>query len=131
VQALASDDYSAIPAVAIGQPINQGSGALAGEVHDCGNVRLTNATVDTNVARTALTYFDSDEQSPLPLTSATSTSDLGLYAAFDLLPGPASVAALGLVNGTITTVGYFPAYIHPNAVTAVTFQGLRPFQVAK
>jgi hypothetical protein len=131
VRALASDDYSAIPEVAIGATIPSGQGALAGEVHDCGNVRLTNATVDTNVAREALTYFDSDEESPLPLSSQTATSDLGLYAAFDLKPGPIGVAALGLVGGQITTVGYYKAFIHPNAVTAVTFQGLRPFQIAQ
>ena len=130
VRALASDDYSAIPAVtSLGGPIDPGLGALAGEVHDCGNVRLTNATVDTNVSRRAFTYFDSNEQSPLPLSSQTATSVLGLYAAFDLKPGPASVAALGLVSGKITTVGYFKAFIHANSVTAVTFQGLRPFQV--
>ncbi len=129
VRALASDDYSVIPQAAIGSGINPGLGALAGEVHDCGNVRLSGATVGTNVANEALTYFDNDEASPLPDTSATSTSILGLYAAFDLAPGPASVAALGLVGGKVTTVGYFPAYIYANSVTAVTFQGVRPFQI--
>jgi hypothetical protein len=129
VRALASDDYSAIPQAAIGASIMPGNGAIAGEVHDCGNVRLSGATVDTNVYREGLTYFDSDEASPLPDTSASATSDLGLYAAFDLAPGPASVAALGLVDGKITTVGYYPARIFANAVTAVTFQGVRPWQV--
>jgi hypothetical protein len=129
VRALANDDYSAIPQAAIGSGIMTGFGAIAGEVHDCGNVRLSGATVGTNVANESLTYFDNDEASPLPDTSATSTSILGLYASFDIAPGPASVAALGLVDGKVTTVGYFPAYVYANSVTAVTFQGVWPFQI--
>ena len=129
VRALANDDYSAIPQAAIGSSIMTGYGAIAGEVHDCGNVRLSGATVGVNASNQGFTYFDSNEASPLPDTSATSTSILGLYAAFDIAPGPVSVAAVGLVGGKVTTVGYFPAYVYANAVTAVTFQGLRPFQV--
>jgi hypothetical protein len=129
VRALANDDYSAIPQAAIGSGIMTGLGAIAGEVHDCGNVRLSGATVGTNVANDGLTYFDNDEASPLPDATATSTSILGLYASFNLNPGPASVAALGLVGGKVTTVGYFPAFIYANSVTAVTFQGVWPFQI--
>jgi hypothetical protein len=129
VRALASDDYQTIPQAAIGSTITPGNGALAGEVHDCGNVRLHGATVDVNVSKQLLTYFTSDEEAPLPDPSATSTSILGLYAALDVPPGPAGVAALGLVNGKVTTVGYFQARVFANSVTAVTFQGVRPFQV--
>ena len=129
VRALASDDYSLIPMAAIGSSVMTGYGVIAGEVHDGGNVRLTNATVGVNALNEGLTYFDSDEANPLPDLSAMSTSDLSLYAAFDLAPGPVSVGALGLVGGKVTTVGYFPAYVYPNAVTVVTFQGVRPFQV--
>ncbi len=129
VRALAVDDYSTIAQAALGEGITPGNGAVAGEVHDCGNVRLIGATVDVNVQRKLLTYFTSNEANPLPDTSATSTSPLGLYAALDVQPGPVSVGALGLVNGKITTVGWYEAQVYPNSVTAVTFQGPRPFQI--
>jgi len=130
VRALATDDYSVIPQAAIGGNITPGNGALAGEVHDCGDVRLVGATVDVDVQKKILTYFTNDEDHPLPDLAATSTSTLGLYAALDVPPGKASVAALGLVNGQVTTVGYQRVQVFPNAVTAVTFRGVRAYQVS-
>lgn len=129
VRALATDDYTVIPQAAIGGPITPGNGAIAGEVHDCGDVRLTGATVDVEVKRRVLTYFSDDEDAPLPNTGATSTSVLGLYAALDVAPGKASVAAIGLVGGKVTTVGYHRVTVFPDAVTSITFRGARPFQV--
>ena len=129
VRALATDDYSVIPQAAIGSPITPGNGAVAGEVHDCGDVRLTDATVGIDAQVQALTYFTNDEQNPLPDLSATSTSVLGLWAGLDMPPGPVSVAALGLVGGKVTTVGYHRVRVFPNAVTAVTFRGVIPTQV--
>lgn len=130
IRALATDDYSVIPQAAIGSPITPGNGAIAGEVHDCGDVRLQNATVDVEVQKRIVTYFTSNEDHPLPDTAATSTSILGLYAALDVPPGKASVAALGMVNGQLTTVGYHRVTVFPDSVTAITFQGVRPFQVS-
>jgi hypothetical protein len=129
VRALATDDYSAIAQAALGQPITPGNGAVAGEAHDCGDVRLIGATVDVNVERKLLTYFTTNEANPLPDTSATATTALGLYAALDVSPGPVSVGALGLVDGKITTVGWYQVQVYPDSVTAVTFQGPRPFQI--
>ncbi len=131
VKALAADDYTVIAQAAIGGPISAGNGAIAGEVHDCDDVRLTNATVNTEAHKQLLTYFTSDEVHPLPETGASSTSILGLYAAIDVPPGPASVAALGLVNGKVTTVGYYRVRVFPDSVTSITFKGLRPFQISQ
>jgi hypothetical protein len=131
VRALASDDYGAIAAAALGGPITAGNGAIAGETHDCGDIRISGATADVNVARRQLTYFTDDESNPLPNTQATATGLLGLYAALDISPGPASVGAIGLVDGKLTTVGYFRVQVFPDAVTTVTFSGLRPFQIQK
>lgn len=129
LRALATDDYSVIPQAAIGGPITPGNGAIAGEVHDCGDVRLTGATVDVDVQKKIVTYFTSNEDKPLPDLAATSTSVLGLYAALDVAPGKASVAAIGLVNGQVTTLGYHRVKVFPDSVTSITFRGVRAFQV--
>jgi len=129
LRALATDDYSVIPQAAIGGPITPGNGAIAGEVHDCADVRLTGATVDVDVKKTIVTYFTSNEDSPLPDLAASSTSLLGLYAALDVAPGKASVAAIGLVNGKVTTLGYHRVTVFPDSVTSITFRGVRPFQI--
>ena len=41
------------------------------------------------------------------------------------------MGAVGLVNGKLTTVGYFRAQVFANAVTTVTFNGLKPFMIKK
>jgi hypothetical protein len=131
VRALAADDYTVIPQAAIGHGITPGNGAIAGEVHDCGDVRVQNATVDTDAKRKILVYFTPDEDSPLPDQSANATTRLGLYSALDVPQGPVNVSAVGLVGGKEVTLGHFKAQIFPDSVTAVTFRGLRPFQLPK
>jgi hypothetical protein len=131
VRALAADDYSVIPAAAIGGPITPGNGVVAGEVHDCGDVRLVNAVADIDQARVARTYFGSDEENPLPDLSVDGTSTLGLYAAFDIRPGPVTVAAMGTVNGEQVTLGQHRVWVYPDTVTSLTFKGLQPYQVPK
>jgi hypothetical protein len=129
VRALAQDDYTVIPQTAMGKNIEPGNGALGGEVHDCGDVRLSNAIVDIDAARAQLTYFTDDELKPLPDVNAQVTSTLGLYVALDVKAGPVNVAAAGVVDGKLVGVGFFKARVYPDAVTSVTFRGLRPFQL--
>src|SRR5690606_2463415 len=137
VRVVASDDYQTIPQAAIGRTITDGNGALAGEIHDCDNVRLQNAVVDVNAMRTSMIFFTPDEDAPLPDTARTqigSTGRLGLYAALDVAPGPVRVSAIGLRdNGTsqgeLVSLGYYDARVFPDSVTSVTLRGLRPFQV--
>lgn len=129
VRALAAPDYTVIPQTAIGSPITPGNGALAGEVHDCGDVRLTNAVADIDAQRFLTTYFTSNEDAPLPDVGAKATSILGLYAALDVPPGPVTVAAGGTLNGEFVTLGQLQVYVYPDTVTSVTFKGLQPFQL--
>jgi hypothetical protein len=129
VRALAMPDYSVIPSTAIGKPITPGNGAVAGEVHDCGDVRLLNATVGIDKPKAGLTYFTSDEDSPLPDLGAKSTSKLGLYAALDVPQGQVNVAAIGLVGGQKVALGRHTVWVYPDTVSSVTFRGLRPYQV--
>ncbi len=129
VRGIVSDDYNVIPQTAIGKSIENGNGALGGEVHDCGDVRLTNAIVDVNIDR-ELSYFTDNELTPLPDAGAKATSTLGLYVALDVREGPVTVAAGGVVDGALVGAGIFRARVFANSITSVTFRGLRPFQVA-
>lgn len=130
VRALASDDYGLISQTAIGAPITTGHGAIAGEIHDCGDVRLINAVVDVNVQRKVLTYFGDDEQHPLPDLSGRGTSSLGLYSAIDVDPGQASIGAAGkLPDGTMHGMGFLRVRVFPDSVTSVTFRGMSPVLV--
>ncbi|HEY4121210.1 MAG TPA: hypothetical protein VGM56_25270 [Byssovorax sp.] len=129
VRALATTDYSLIPTAAYGHTITTGNGAIAGEVHDCGDVRVSGATVNVDLPNAALVYFTGAEDAPEPIATATSTNELGLYAAFDMAPGTITVAALGEVDNATTTLGYFRARIFPDSVTAVTLHGVYPFEL--
>jgi hypothetical protein len=129
VRALAEGDYSVIPKAAIGGPVTPGNGVVAGEVHDCGDVRLTNAVADVSGARNTLSYFSSNEDSPLPDIAAKGTSVLGLYAAFDIVEGPVTVAAGGMIDGEFVSLGQHRVWVYPDTVTSVTFKGLRPYQL--
>jgi hypothetical protein len=130
VRALATDDYGLISQTAIGAPITAGHGAIAGEIHDCGDVRLINALVDVNIPRKALTYFGDDEDHPLPDLSGLGTSSLGLYSAIDVNPGQASLGAIGQAkDGTIHGLGFLRVHVYPDSVTTVTFRGMNPILV--
>jgi hypothetical protein len=127
VRALAADDYGVISQAAIGAPITGGHGAIAGEVHDCGDVRLVNAVIDVNTSRKALTYFGNDEAHPLPDLSGKGTSTLGLYAALDIDAGPVTISAAGKdKDGKMVGLGFLRVRVFPDAVTAVTFRGMNP-----
>lgn len=128
LRSIVTDDYQVIPQTALGKTIESGNGAIGGEVHDCGDVRLTNAIVDVDIPRD-LTYFTDNELTPLPDAAAKQTSTLGLYAALDVPEGPVTVAAAGVMDGTLVGAGIFRARVFAGSITSVTFRGLRPFQV--
>jgi len=129
VRALASDDYNVIAQTVMGKNITPGHGAVAGEVHDCGDVRLINAMVDVDVPKYVTTYYTDNEDNPLPDTDAKASSTLALYSAVDVAPGPVVVGAAGVLNGELVGVGFFRARVFADEVTSVTFRGLRPFQL--
>jgi hypothetical protein len=129
---LSRSDYNSIPLTA-GLPsgVPSGNGGVAGEVHDCDNVRLEFAQVATNPNAEILTFFNDNPSNPLPDRSRVEgTSLLGLYAALNLPTGPVDVAAVGrLEDGTVVSLGWYRARIFPDAVSVVTFRGLRAHQV--
>lgn len=128
VRALAEDDFSTIPTAAIGRPITNGYGVVAGEVHDCGNIRVSYALVDVDRPRVAMVYLDDNEADPLPdsTRNAIGTAKLGLYSALDVPPGPVTMSAVGVVDNKLVTLGYAKGYVYPNSVTSLTVRGLKP-----
>ncbi|MBW2462365.1 MAG: hypothetical protein JRH11_12025 [Deltaproteobacteria bacterium] len=130
---LSRSDYNSIPLTA-GLPsgITPGNGAVAGEIHDCGDTRLEFAQVGVFPAPETLVYFNDNPSNPLPVVSrGEGTSLLGLFAALDVPPGPAQVAAIGAVDGQTVSLGWYTVQVFPNAVTSLTLRGLRPQQVAE
>ena len=106
-------------------------GLLAGEVHDCSDVRLSNAMVNTDYRPEGdIFYFGSDETDPLPDTQAVGTSDLGLFGAINYTVGvPIHISAVGTVNGTQQQlIGAYTVQVYPGAVTGLALRGRRPYQ---
>ena len=118
----------------VGTSVSSAKGLLAGEVHDCGDVRLSGAMVNTDVrAETDVFYFNSDETNPLPdLTAAqngTGTSQLGLFGALNYPPGvPIHISAVGLEGGQRKLIGEYTVQVFAGAVTGLSLRGRRPYQ---
>jgi hypothetical protein len=131
--AVGTTDPSTVTAT-LGTSVSSSKGLLAGEVHDCGDVRLSGATVNTDYrAETPMFYFGDDETNPLPDLSRTApglgTSQLGLFGALNYAPGvPVHISAVGLLNGVRTLIGAYTVQIYPGAVTALSIRGRRPYQ---
>lgn len=133
---ISNGDWQSIPATsALTEGIGAGRGALAGEVHDCDDVRLANATVESNPRRVwdgPTVYFSDNDTNPLPDLSrgGIGTSLLGTYALLDMNPGQVTVVATGYDNNMrLVHLGSYRARVFPDSVTIVTFRGLRPWQV--
>jgi hypothetical protein len=127
----AATDVNTVASAAGGFTIKPDKGLLAGEVHDCGDVRLTNATVNTDYRPEGdMFYFNSDETNPLPdKTQTDGTSKLGLFGALNYATGvPIHISAVGLVNGQRTLIGAYTVQVFPGAVTALSLRGRRPYQ---
>ena len=129
---LSRNDYGAIPLTAgLASGIRSGHGALAGEVHDCADVRLEWAQVGMSGMPAQRTYFNDIADNPLPESSRTQgTSLLGLYAGLDIAPGPVDMAAIGLVGGQTVSLGWYHAQVFAESVTVVSLRGVRSWQVA-
>ena len=130
--AVAATDINTVASAAGGFTVRADKGLLAGEVHDCGDVRLSGATVDTDVAHEGdMFYFGENESDPLPDKSRGSlgTSKLGLFGTLNLPTNtPIKVSALGKSSGQTVLLGTYTVQTFPGAVTALSFRGRRPWQ---
>jgi hypothetical protein len=128
--ALAATDIGVVAAT-VGATIKADKGLIAGEVHDCGDVRLSGATVDSDQPHDGqMFYFTSDETNPLPdLTNKSGTSRLGLFGSINFPTGtPIRLSAVGKYMGGDVLLGTYVVQTFPNAVTALSFRGRRPSQ---
>ncbi len=130
--AVAATDINTVASAAGGFTVRQDKGLLAGEVHDCGDVRVAGATVDTDVAHEGdMFYFGENEADPLPDKSRgpLGTSKLGLFGTLNLPTGqPIRVSAVGKSGGHTILLGTYTVQTFPGAVTALSFRGRRPWQ---
>jgi hypothetical protein len=121
-------------AISVGLTTDPTKGVLAGEVHDCGDIRISGADVDTDQPHIgSLFYFGAQESDPLPNETLTSTSPLGLFGALNLAPGvPIRVSAIGTYAGKDTLLGTNVVQVYTGsmgpAVTAISLRGRRPYQ---
>ena len=131
---VAATDVNTVASAAGGLTVKADKGVLAGEVHDCGDVRISGATVDTDAAHDGpLFYFNTNESDPTPDQSrgpqGLGTSNLGLFGALNLATAtPIHVSAVGKSGGQNVLLGYYTVQVFPGAVTALSFRGRRPWQ---
>ena len=132
--AVASTDLNTVASVAGGFTIKAMDGLIAGEVHDCSDMRLSGVMVDTDQAHEGpMFYFSDSESDPIPDSSRAlqglGTSDLGLFGALNVPTGaPVRISAVGKYMGQDTLVGTYVVRVFPGAVTALSLRGRRPFQ---
>jgi hypothetical protein len=140
--AAAGPDLSTV-AGTVGLTLQSGLGMLLGEVHDCSDIRLFGATVETSQSHEGpLFYFTEDESNPLPSLQAASSSHLGLFGALNIQPSaPVRVTAVGQCPPTAAAVtppictlgeyvmlGTYVVRMYPGALTMLALRGRRPWQ---
>jgi hypothetical protein len=131
INIISKADYDGIPMTAgLAGGISPTEGGVAGEIHDCDNIRIGNAQVGVQPAGDRLTYFNGNPYDTVPDSgrSATGTDQLGLYASLNVNPGPVVVEAVGLVGGQQVSLGKFSAYVYASSVAVVNINGGKPVQ---
>lgn len=123
----------AIVTATLGTSPSPSKGLLAGEVHDCGDVRVSGATVNTDFRPEGdIFYFNEDETHPLPTNSVSAgggTSSLGLFGGLNYTPGqPIHISAVGMIGGQRKLIGAYTVQVFANAVTGLSLRGRRPYQ---
>lgn len=129
VNALYSGDYSTIPITAgLSGGVPEGHGAIAGQVHDCDDIKLSGFQVGTNPRATVMAYFNGNPVKTLPdLPQLKHGSNIdGLFAALDIVPGEVTISAVGKVGGKLLSAGTIKAAVLPDTVTVITFDGRKP-----
>jgi hypothetical protein len=132
--AVAATDVNTVASAAGGFTIKPDKGVLAGEVHDCGDVRLSGAMVDTDLPHEGeMFYFNDVESDPLPdktrAPQGLGTSKLGLFGALNMETGtPMRISAVIKSGGKDVLLGTYTVQLFPGAITALSFRGRRPWQ---
>ncbi|MBX3261493.1 MAG: hypothetical protein KF782_17555 [Labilithrix sp.] len=129
---VAATDLNTVASAAGGFSPSQDKGMLAGEVHDCADVRLAGATVDIDAAHEGdMFYFGENETNPLPDKTRTSagTSKLSLFGTLNVTTGvPIRISALGNYNGQTVLLATHTVQTFKGSVTSLRLRGRRPWQ---
>ncbi len=132
--AVAATDVNTVASAAGGFTIKPDKGVLAGEVHDCGDVRISGAMVNTDLPHEGeMFYFNDVEENPLPdktrAPQGLGTSKLGLFGALNIDTGvPMRISAVVKSGGKDVLLGTYTVQLFPGAITALSFRGRRPWQ---
>ncbi|HEY7957379.1 MAG: hypothetical protein ACHQ17_11040 [Polyangia bacterium] len=129
VNALSKSDYVNIPTSAgLSGGISEGQGAIAGEIHDCDNIRVGNVSVGETPAADRFSYFNGNPIMTLPDPSRLGTDQLGLYTALNIKPGKVHVVAGGSLTdgGPLTSFGSFDGYVYADTVSVINVNGGKP-----
>jgi hypothetical protein len=129
VNALSKSDYVNIPTTAgLSGGIAAGEGAVAGEIHDCDNIRVENAVVGETPQAERSSYFNGNPIMTLPDSSRLATDRLGLYTALNLKPGKVHVVAAGLLQtgAALTSFGTFDGFVYADTVSVINVNGGKP-----
>jgi hypothetical protein len=120
VSVLSRQDYVSIPtSVGLSAGITPGHGAIAGEVRDCEDVRIENASVGYNPVPDRFAYFNSNPFMTLPVNGKLSTDALGLFTGMNLAAGAIRVRAQGKLGAQLVDLGGADAVIFPDTVSIV------------
>ncbi len=128
---LAQQDYINIPTVAgLSSGIGPGNSAVAGEVHDCDDIRVGNVQVGVTPEGDRFTYFNGNPYDTKPDSSriTSGTDRLGLYSSLNIVPGPVIVEAAALVDGKVVPAGKLNAVLFPDSVGVLNINGGKPQQ---
>jgi hypothetical protein len=134
VRALPATGMTSLLAGSGGLTLRPDRGLLTGEVHDCDDVRVSGATVDTDQPKEGDTfYFSDDESTPVLDVSRTGrgigTSAVGRFLGLNLDPtSEVRVRALVRSGGTLFLAGASTVRVFPGAATTVTLRGRRAWQ---
>ncbi len=133
--------WNTIPSTAfVPAGIQDGNGAIAGRINDCGEAGRTidldgqtytidaplpiaNATVNLAHDGARLTYFNGNPDDTLPEPSRTTTNVLAVYAGIDVPGGPNTISNLGRLDGELVPLGTRPIFLPPRSVAIATFEG--------
>ncbi len=129
---ISTADWESIPLTAgLVDGIRRTSGVVAGEAHDCDDVRIEFAHMATSPEPQLFTYFNDNPDNPLPDNGRNSvgTSLLGLYASLDVPEGPVDIAGVTRIGGEVVSLGWYRAQVFAGAVTSISLRGLRSQQV--
>ena len=134
--AVAATDVNTVASAAGGFTIKPDKGVLAGEVHDCGDVRLSGAMVNTDLPHEGdMFYFNDVESNPLPdktrAPAGLGTSKLGLFGALNIPTDSKNgmrISAVVKSGGKDVLLGTYTVRLFPGAITALSFRGRRPWQ---